>query len=157
MRSDGGSRMGEDETTVVASERRIMLSGRTESGARLEAATSCGGMGGSVPGRSATVEVRRSDEWMLRREWCLLVVFAMAKRHGDDVGDASDEVLSREMEEEREAVRWPGRRIARRPGTEIMMGRPTELYCGLESKADLSVRCDGPSKWLTVGVRRGLL
>lgn len=40
MRSEGGSRMGEDETTVVASERRIMLSGRTESGARLEAATS---------------------------------------------------------------------------------------------------------------------
>lgn len=87
-------------------------------------------MGGSVPGRSATVDVRRSDEWMLRREWCFLVVFAMAKRHADDVGDASDEVLSREMEEveEREAVRWPGRRIARRPGTEIMIGRPTKLH-----------------------------
>lgn len=85
-------------------------------------------MGGNVPGRSATVEVRRSDEWMLRREWCFLVVFAMAKRHEDDVGDANDDVLSREMEEveEREAVRRPGRRTARRPGTEIMIGRPTE-------------------------------
>lgn len=40
MRSEGGSKMGEEETTVVASERRIMLSGRTDSGARLEAATS---------------------------------------------------------------------------------------------------------------------
>jgi hypothetical protein len=44
---------------------------------------------------------------MLRREWSFLVVFAMAKRHGADVGDANDEVLSREMDEveEREAVR----------------------------------------------------
>lgn len=128
MRSEGGSRMGDEETTVVASERRIMLSGRTDSGARLEA-TSWGGRGGKVPGISATVEVRRSDEWMLRREWCFLVMFAMAKRHEDDVGDANDEVLSREMEEvveEREAVRWPGRRTARRPGTESMIGRPTE-------------------------------
>lgn len=76
------------------------------------------------------MDVRRSDEWMLRREWCFLVVFAMAKRHAD-VGDASDEVLSREMDEveEREAVRWPGRRIARRPGTEIMIGRPKEMHC----------------------------
>lgn len=79
---------------------------------------------------------------MLRREWCFLDVFAMAKRHEDDVDDANDEVLSREMDEveEREAVRWPGRRIARRPGTESMMGRPTGsergkrwlLCCGSE-------------------------
>lgn len=66
MRSEGGSRMGEEETTVVASERRIMLSGRTESGARF-ASMVCGGTGGMDPGRSATVEVRRSEECMLRR------------------------------------------------------------------------------------------
>lgn len=102
-----------------------------------------------MPGRSATVEVRRSDEWMLRREWCFLVVFAMAKRREDDVDDASDEVLSREMEEvdEREAVRPPGRRIARRPGTDIMIGRPTEscTVSGVwfvQSRSE-SVRSDG--------------
>lgn len=165
MRSEGGSRMGEEETTVVASERRIMLSGRTDSGARLEA-TSWGGRGGKVPGISATVEVRRSDEWMLRREWCFLVTFAMAKRHEGDVGDANDEVLRSEMEEEveeREAVRWPGRRTARRPGTESMIGRPTEnkegggigcavIRCAVSaaacSKTDLGVRA-ADSKWLT--------
>lgn len=55
----------------------------------------------------------------------------MAKRHEADVGGASDEVLSREMDEveESEAFRRPGRRTARRPGTEIMIGRPTETHC----------------------------
>lgn len=74
MRRDGGRRIGEDETTVVAKDRMIMLMGRTESGARL--GSMLGGTGGNDPGISASVDVRRSEECM-RRRWDMLTARAM--------------------------------------------------------------------------------
>lgn len=93
MRSEGGRRIGEEETTVVASERRIMLSGRTESGA-LFASMVGGATGGMEPGRSATVDVRFSEECMLRccfRE-VRLTELCVARRRDDEHDDADDEV-----------------------------------------------------------------
>ena len=123
MRSEGGNRMGEEETTVVASERRIMLRGKTESGARL-GSMFCGGTGGMEPGRSATVEVRRSEECMLRRCCCFdveepgLKELCLRRRSLDD----ESEEMGRGEER---GVRRPGRRIARRPGAQSM----TERIC----------------------------
>jgi hypothetical protein len=57
--SDGGSSRGEEDTTVVASERIIMLKGKTERGARLGSKFAGGG---TAPGNSATVDDLRSEE-----------------------------------------------------------------------------------------------
>jgi hypothetical protein len=66
MRSDGPSSRLDDDTVVVASERRIMESGSTERGVR-EGSMRDGG--GIRPGASTVVdEVRRSEEWMWRRD-----------------------------------------------------------------------------------------
>lgn len=134
MRSEGGSRMGEEETTVVANERRIMLSGRTESGARF-ASMFWGGRGGMDPGRSATVEVRRSDECMLRRCCCCSLEnwLDVARRHEDD------EDLREEGEERQ--VRRTGRRIARRPGTESMIGWSSRKYKEKHRGDDVTMWC----------------
>jgi protein-disulfide isomerase-like protein with CxxC motif len=118
IRSDGGNRIGEDETTVVASERRIMLRGNTDSGARL-GSMFCGATGGMEPGRSATVEVRRSEECMLRRCCCF----------GDEESRLKELCLRRSRDDESEEMvrgeerrfRRPGRRIARRPGAESII------------------------------------
>lgn len=94
MRSEGGSKMGEEETTVVASERRIMLSGKTESGA-LFASMVGGATGGMDPGRSATVDVRFSEECMLRccfRELRLTELCVVRSRDDDEHDDANEEV-----------------------------------------------------------------
>lgn len=61
MRSEGGRRTGDDETIMVARDRTIMLKGRTERGAR--PVPTGGGIGSGI-GCSASVEVRRSEEWM---------------------------------------------------------------------------------------------
>lgn len=67
MRSEGGSSMGEDETMLVARERRIMTSGRTESGPARAASVSYGG-GMACNCSGARVEGRRSDEEMCLRD-----------------------------------------------------------------------------------------
>lgn len=74
----GGRRNGEDETVVVASDRRIMASGSTESGARAVSMK----MGGAIAS-GARVDVRRSeDEISLRgeEEICLKAVEQRCRR-----------------------------------------------------------------------------
>lgn len=61
---EGLRRNGEDETVVVPRERMIMAKGRTERGAR---EGSVAGGGRMASGKSASVLVRRSEEWMGRR------------------------------------------------------------------------------------------
>lgn len=59
MRKEGGNNMGDEDTTVVASERIIMLRGSTDSGARL---CSKFAWGGTAPGSSTRVDDLRSEE-----------------------------------------------------------------------------------------------
>lgn len=83
MRREGGSRRGEDETVMVASDRRIMMSGRTERGERVGWLVMESG--------TAMVFVRRSEVWIRRRE----------ARHGrrarvvTDVDEMEEEVAQR--------------------------------------------------------------
>jgi hypothetical protein len=61
----------------------------------------------------------------------------VAKRHDDDDDDAKDEDLRREMDEaEEREFRWTGKRMARRPGTESMIGRMAET-----KKGGAALRC----------------
>lgn len=63
MRSEGGSSRGDEETVAVARERRTVVRGSTESGARPGVDMFCGS---GMEEDSVMVLVRRSEEWMWR-------------------------------------------------------------------------------------------
>jgi hypothetical protein len=82
MAKEGESSVGEAETVLVARERRIMLSGRTERGARW--AVKGSPMLGSASSRTgAMVEVLRSEEWIRRRAGALILLMTEALEVGE--------------------------------------------------------------------------